>query len=336
MTVEVGPALTVSSLLLNRALQIGVLLQVGGVVALLTGKEGPTAGYGAVIASAASLGLGIIVLLAASPLPARVWPLILALSTGATSTGLLLWLARNLILHRGGRLLIGLTALTLPVAQFWYSSSWLPSKLNSSIGVEVSPIAPSSIKGFKRGVLQVKIVNSGDVGAVILGAELVLCHRQSNRGLNWDVETLYDDSDCQTSQLLKEGTSVDPRSTWTLRSVYMAPVRDPLLQVHVKVWYARSDRIKFPNQPENSSIEPIFDCTRRNVDSARLLPDSRARSLVERPRFLTFEGADNGARYFYISSDGDRRCFFDDRLADQLGFGWVQVQQTDWAPGASQ
>jgi hypothetical protein len=315
-------------------MQLCVLLQIAGLAVTIVLKD-EAARYGAAIAAGASLSVGFLTLIAGLRPPDRLWPLALSILVIASSTALLIYIARNLIANRSGRLLLALPVILLPLIQFWYSSTWVPAQLHSSVGLEITPLVQAKTKDLRRGVIQVKIANSGDVGAVLLFTEEVVCIRASDTAVDWNLQHLYADRSCTTSRLLTEGTVLDPKATWTINETFTAKKSQLLLQTYVAVWYARSDKLLFPEKVMNTSISQTKSCTRRNPESRRVLSDSPFRSLVEKPRYLTYEGGDvGGVRAYWLTDNADNLCSGGDAaiLNDQLGINSNFHYQRDWVP----
>jgi hypothetical protein len=162
--------------------------------------------------------------------------------------------------------------------------------------------ATASSKGV-QGDVKIKITNSGDIGALILASESVICHRMRPADSK-AVEDLYNDEACVTDVIFEHLSEVDARSTWEIQSVLEPPSGTPpdakFVEVTVLLWYARRDRVEVGERIEN-----ILDVD--NSHACRM--EERSDLTVQRPRRIVYlRQGDRGDAYFALQASGEEIC----------------------------
>ena len=131
--VKVYDPLTISALLVDRALQIATYIVFPISLVLVLFAPLPMARVGAVAASTCSVLLGGSASLSALRGPVEYFPTGLGLVCAVIGLASLIWLTRKAMLASRWKFsLIGLLAL-LPLIQFWHATSFVPARLRTSI-----------------------------------------------------------------------------------------------------------------------------------------------------------------------------------------------------------
>ncbi len=229
---EAQPALlTVTALLLDRMFIPATVLQFAGIAAIVVGTW-PVMRAGCLVAGGISIAVGVSVLLTfRQPTDYAGGVTLAALTTLAG--GALVWRVRPW----------GDGILRIPSSP-WRSGGigdpcaaarhsilarlvLCASRTASTVGVEVSSDAATSTSGVED-ALTVTIVNSGNIGALVISSELIVCYRSAVVGSSFP-EELYVDPDCTTEQILDNFTEIDARSTWRIQKAVDRPPRFRLL-----------------------------------------------------------------------------------------------------------
>ncbi|GIG21376.1 hypothetical protein Cch01nite_21000 [Cellulomonas chitinilytica] len=276
---------------------------------------------GCLVAGGISIAVGVSVLLTFRQPTDYAGVTLAALTTLAG--GALVWRVRpwgtaSFEFHpRHGAVVASAILALLPVIQFWHVSSYVPSRTASTVGVEVSSDAATSTSGVED-ALTVTIVNSGNIGALVISSELIVCYRSAVVGSSFP-EELYVDPDCTTEQILDNFTEIDARSTWRIQKAVDRPEIPPadfrVLEAVVLLWYGRQDRLKVGDEIEDFATEAELAQCNLDDDEIRayqVVDDSRAQGLTQKPRRIVTvrQGpqGDQGDAYFAFQAQGEDVC----------------------------
>jgi hypothetical protein len=336
--VPVAEPLTVSALLVDRVLLVCTVLLLPVCVVAMAFARWSWARRGAVVGAIVAVALGGSTSLAALRPPVNASSTGLALAALGGGLVLLFWTQGGLLLSWRGGFSIALVLSLLPLVQFWHATSFVPARLNTTVGTVVRLTGQTTKKGSATGEVEVVIRNSGGVGAMILASELILCYwRGPHEFLQQDA--LYDDPHCETEQLFDNLTQIDSRSTWTIRHAFHQPAaKDSKIRVVqgiVFLWYARTDRLRIDSEPIVDN-EPLFPWTViANVDSQdckkvkgemkntkfeieedwrlsvmKVSEESRFQGVVQQDRHLVYlrNFSDPGDAYFALTTVDEPLC----------------------------
>jgi hypothetical protein len=325
-------ALTISALLVDRILQIAtvIVFPISLVIVLISPVR--IARIGAVVASICSLILGLSASVNALRPPIDILPTMLALVCLIIGVASLVWLTHNVMLASRWRFsFIGLLAL-LPIIQFWHGTSFVPARLVTSMGVSSAVVeVESETKSDNRVILQFELRNASEVGAVILTSRVVYCSRSSNTGLNYNLDALYSDPQCIAGQVISDASRIDGNTTFPYHAAFSAPKDRPFLQLLVSVWYARSDRLRIAPDKVNITAGETASCSSGHIATYRLLDESKIKGLVQKDRFITFEGKPNASTTYSITTEGQPLCGArENDLTRYFGATFASSIQTFW------
>jgi hypothetical protein len=315
---EEPPALlTVTALLLNGMLwPVTIFLAVSMVMVLAAPWR--LAWLGGLLAGGLSVAIGLSCCLAIRE-PVDYTGVVFTLLTLLSGAVLLVFVAWRQIndakVPTVAVVLTGILAL-LPLVQFWHVASFVPSHLSTTLGAAVTMNAVATSNG-PHGVVKVKITNSGDVGALILASELIVCFREGPHNLR-ALDDLYDDDACRTEQIYDDLTEIDARSTWEIQSVIgrdKTPLNRRFVEATVRLWYARQDRLKVGSQIPDLELEDDASvCSsqyRKNdkLTGFKIMDDSRQQGVVQKSRRVVYlSQGDEGDAYFALQVRGDHIC----------------------------
>jgi hypothetical protein len=343
---EEPPALlTVSALLLNSMLwPVTIFLAVS--MAMVLAAPWPLARLGGLLAGGLSIAIGLTCCLAIRE-PVDYLGVVFTLLTLLSGAGLLFFVARRNVsawdakVPRVAVFLTGILAL-LPLIQFWHVASFVPSHLNTTLGATVTMNAVATSNG-PHGVVKVKITNSGDVGALILNSELIVCFRESPHNPQTP-EDLYGDDECGTQQIYDDLTLIDARSTWEIQFVIDRPGTPPnrrLVEATVLFWYARQDRVKVGSQIQHLELEDDASaCTKSAVLTGfNIVNDSRQQGVMQKSRRVVYLRVGSaGDAYFAIQVQGEPICSVEHGLprestypvGDSVGLKNLRITNGGW------
>jgi len=302
-----GPALLIDSLL--RALAV-IALATAVVVAV---AEPPTAARAAVVASELCLLIGVAVLFSGLWTPFRDW---WAMAGAAVVTAAATWnLYRLRHLWSGlkattTKLVVGvLTVAAVPAFNFWAETSFLPSRNAASLETTTEAVVQQDPGGSDHWVISSKIHNKSPVRAFVIASSLTTCTWADE--VHWQRDISADDQPTEHCVPLvapfTQGSWLDPDATLTIGTPARFLTERPLLQVRLRVAYARADRvIEMLDSERNATADERGTCASANVWD--LQPQSRLSALARRELALMYadvEG-DGGTAYFFGAADSMR------------------------------
>jgi hypothetical protein len=331
------PALSTGpALLIDNLLRAASLLALASVVILLIAQED--------IAQRASAVASITVLaLSGAVITSGIWSprrdsLMVALAVLATVLAAYnIWLQREAgsgLKTTATKNVAALLAIAaVPAFTFWAETSYLPSRnsvtLLGAIEVDTQRAPDMSLH------LQVSstVENPSDVKAQILMSDLQVCSFLDEDELNSPSDPdSADAGHCVwLPQPLARPSWLDPGASATIRrSVTLDPER-PLVQVQLRWWYARADRLILGSQETVTDWE-LGDCSW--VDRWHIRAQSRLSSLALKELSLVYAPVDGGGAldYFIVPTD-DFVCNHPDlraQLQQYLALTWELTVWEGW------
>lgn len=352
---EPPPAhLTLGATMIDTMLLPATFLVVLSALAILIGTW-PISRLAAQLGSALGVALGISMWFAFGHHPLDYVGVAVAVGTVVSSALLLYWcISRSVssleLRWRHIAVLGSAVIALLPIMQFWHTSSFVPSHLGTTVGATVSTDF-ASFAGSTRGTAKLSITNGGGVGAVIVGSELITCYRTGlEPGKRLD--ELYNDPDCDNTQLFDHLSTLDANSTWTLNIAIRSPNSNArLVEITIALWYAREDRLKV--EPVDITFggqedEDTSACSKtlEKLTFAWVESDSRTQAVVQRPRRLVYlrEGGGGGDDYFGLQAEGQDVCYasgqeaghptHDQSIGDDVGLSQLIWTYQAWVPSS--
>lgn len=330
---SVRDPLTVSALLLDRILQFATALVLP--LALLCTLLAPwrAARMAAITAAAISIVLGAATTMSALRAPVEGRSAALSVVTLISGSVLLVWVLHRTLIRTKWKLSFAALLAFLPAVQFWHTTSFVPGRLSSSLSATATVNVQQADQQERRGVVDVKLQNNSDIGALILASEVIMCFRESNANLEYVVENLYNDRDhCATSVIVTNLSQVEAKSSWTHHQSFRAPVGRPFAQLVVQVWYARVDRLRVDIASEQK--QPGGSSCPGELTIYRLEDEARFRGVVQRDRFLVFRDdlSGIGDRYHYLIAEDESYCTDNSRydIAGYVGRKEIRIHHEDW------
>jgi hypothetical protein len=329
--VDADDPLTISALLVDRILQIttAILFPISLIIVLLAPVG--IARVGAVTASSCSALLGVSASVSALRPPRNGFPTVLALVCLIIGVASLIWLTHNAMLASRWKFsLIGLLAL-VPFIQFWHATSFVPARLTTSTGLTGAVVqVQGESKSSRRGSIHFEIKNDSDVGAVILKSDVFSCFRRSDAEANYDIDALFDDDDCDYDSAMQILSRIDGNTSFPYYDSFSKPKNRPFLQLKIKVWYARSDRLRIGEEIKVDTAKTA-SCTDGHFATYPIKNEAKFRGLVQKERYITYEGDPDFSLGYNITAKGEPLCSgrnYD--FADYYGIKWVERGQEDW------
>jgi hypothetical protein len=318
--VPVADPLTVSALLVDRTLMASTALVLPVCLLAMAVAPWEWAERGAVAGAMVAVALGGSISLAALRPPVDLWPTVLAVLALVGGIGLLIWRQGKLLLSwRGTIPIVGILSL-LPLVQFWHATSFVPAHLNTTVGTDVKVTGQTMKGGSARGEIEVTVRNNGDIGALVLASELILCYwPEPHEFLLQD--DLYNSEHCETEQIFSNLSEIDSHSTWTMRHAFQRAPKGSgirVVQGVVLLWYARMDRLRIDNDPVidsfplsimNPGRQRSLACRKWTLSVLRVQEESRFQGVVQRERRLVYlDSGDPGDAYFALTTVGESYC----------------------------
>jgi hypothetical protein len=330
LAVDVDDPLTISALLVDRVLQITSAIVFPISLVMVLSAPIRIARVGAIIASICSALLGISASVSALRPPIKILPTALAVICAVIGVASLVWLTRKVMLTSRWRFsLIGLLAL-LPLIQFWHATSFVPARLKTSMGVTSAVVkVHSETKSDRRATVEFELVNGSDVDAVILASRVMWCFRPSNAGIETNMDKLYNDHHCAWGALILHTTVIHGKTSFSYHQAFSAPKDRPFLQLFVKVWFARSDRLRIDPGEVEVDASKTASCSAGHVATYRLLDDAKIKGLVQRAHYITYEGYPT-APVAWLSTEGEPLCGGGQDLIRYFGVTYIQSNQQEW------
>jgi hypothetical protein len=326
-------------------------LLIASVVMVLTGSESLVP-WGALVAAGLSIAVGFSCVLAIRE-PVDYMGVVLVFLTLLAGVVLLVVVSRGMIDFsklgppKVAVLLTGILSL-LPLVQFWHDASFVPSHLSTTLGATATANAVATSNG-PHGVVKVKITNSGDVGALILASELIVCLRTSPHDPQ-PADDLYSDAACHAEQIYDHLTEIDAHSTWEIQLALDRPatplVKARLVEATVLLWYAREDRLKVGSEIQHleqeddaSACSSVYH-SNDTLTGFNVLDESRQQGVVDKPRRVVYlSQGEEGDAYYALQAQGEDICDATDygrpkfskyMIDDSVGAANLRVNEESW------
>jgi hypothetical protein len=226
--VPVKDPLTISALLLDRLLQLTVLVFPLSLLAVLIAPV-QIARLGAVIGSICSASLGGSASLSAlGQGPVKSFPTILAVVCLLIGLVVLLVLTHRVLLTAKWQQIsvVGLLLVILPAIQLWHATSFAPARLTTSMSVTNLVIRvqsePQAETGAElRGSTQFAVQNGSETGALILLTDEIMCFLSSDADL--DTNNLGKDQDCEPVSAIYALSPLNGKTSFILYQAFSKP-----------------------------------------------------------------------------------------------------------------
>jgi hypothetical protein len=331
--VPVEDPLTISALLIDRLLQLTVVVFPFSLLAVLIAPL-RIARLGAVIGSICSASLGGSAALSAwEQEPVKRFPTILAVVCLVIGVVLLLVLTYGVLLTARWQQIsvVGVLLVILPAIQLWHATSFAPARLTTSMSVTNLVVKVQSTEKERRGTTQFAVQNGSETGALILLSHEIMCFRESDADL--DTNKLSEDKDCESWRPITAMSPLNGKTSYIIHEAFSKSKDKQFVYLYVKVYYARSDRLRIGDEVVVDAAQKA-NCSRGHIATYRLSDDAKFKGLVLKERYITYEGdtASDPAAYS-ITVKGEPLCDpsrYD--LPTDLGVSWVESRQQDWLP----
>ena len=302
-----GPALLIDNLL--RALAVVVAAGFATVVF----AQDRLAARAAFVASAACVLLGVAVLFAGLATPFRDWWAMAGAAAATAAAGVNLFRRRSVwkgIKGLSSKVLIGvLTVAAVPVFNFWAETSYLPSRNAASLELSTTAAVERAPDGSDHWIVTSTITNLSPVRAFVIISGLTAC-RWSDES-SWRREIPDDQREQEDCERLvapfSEGSWLDPDATLTIATPARADSARQLLEVDLRVAYARADRVvQVLDSERDATPQELGTCVDAQV--VDLQPPSRLSALARRELQLMYAqvAEDRGRTYFFGAADSLR------------------------------
>ena len=303
-----GPALLIDNLL--RAL--AMIAAVGTVTVVLA--QDRVAARAAFVASAACVLLGVAVLFAGLATPFRDWWAMAGAAAATAAAGVNLFRRRSVwkgIKGLSSKVLIGvLTVAAVPVFNFWAETSYLPSRNAASLELSTAASVGQGPDGADHWVVTSRITNLSPVRAFVIISGLTACRWSEESHWRLSIpEAQREEEDCERLIApFSEGSWLDPDATLTIRTPAAADSTRPLLQVNLRVAYARADRVVQELDSEREATpQERGACVEAEVWD--LQPASRLSALARRELQMMYaQVAEDGGRTYFFGAEDSLRC----------------------------
>jgi hypothetical protein len=299
-----GPALLIDSLL--RVLAVAALASVPVIVFAETAVAARTA----VVASALCLLVGISVLFSGLWTPFRDWWAMAGAAIACATAALSLYQLRDAWSHikiTTSRVVGAvLTTAAVPAFTFWSQTSFLPSRNASSLEMSTAAALQTGPDGAQHWVITSTVHNLSDVRAFVIISGLTACRWSDESHWQRDIEP--DNKPAEHCEALtapfNERSWLDPDATLTTSTPVGIDTGLPLLQVSLRVAYARADRvIEALDSRRDATTGELGKCAEAKVWN--LQPQSRLASLARRELAMMYADVDGdgGETYFFGAAD---------------------------------
>jgi hypothetical protein len=303
-----GPALLIDSLL--RALAVVALAL--AVVVLVA--ETSVAARAAVAASALCGLVGTAVLFSGLWTPFRDWWALAGAAIAAAAALLNLYRLRQVwsgVKGVAGKVTAAVfTTAAVPLFTFWSETSYLPSQNAASLEMSTAAALQPAPDGTVHWVITSKIHNRSSIRTFVIISSLNVCRWADE--VHW--QRVIDPEDVPPERCegllapFGERSWLDPDATLTISTPARTETASPLLQVSLRVAYARADRvIEVLDSKRVATADERGRCAEAEVWN--LQPQSRLAALARRELALMYadvEG-DGGGTYFFGAAD-HMRC----------------------------
>lgn len=299
LRVPVDEPVSVSALLIDRTLQVGVILLLPAALLTILFAPWPLPSFGAIGGGAVAVALGLSALSSGLRPPVLILPMALAALSIICGGAFLAFLLHERIRSvRLGAALVAPLAI-LPALQFWHASSFTPSRLTPSLTITPVVASRGLVGDESRADVTVTIENVGDAPALLLSSTLFVCHRRTRAEFKYDRQDLREDEACVNPGFFAARTTVTGNTTHATTNSISVPQGHDLLQVAVWVDYARADRVRTSDVRE---YEELPTCEGRAV-RRKLQPEAKFRGVVVADRWLTYDEHRNGYNYYLTVGD---------------------------------
>ena len=299
-----GPALLIDNLL--RVLAVTALASVA-VIAL---AETAVAARTAVVASVLCLLVGVAVLFSGLWTPFRDWWAMAGAAIAAGTATLNLYYLRrvwsDIKITTSKVVAAVLTTAAVPAFTFWSQTSFLPSRNASSLEVSTGAQLQNGPDGVQHWVITSTVRNLSEVRAFVIISGLTACRWSDEVHWQRDITPGKEPTEhCEPlTAPFNERSWLDPDATLTNSTPARIDTELPLLQVSLRVAYARADRvIEALDSKRDATADERGECAKAQVWD--LQPQSRLGSLARRELAMMYgdvEG-DGGETYFFGATD---------------------------------
>jgi hypothetical protein len=301
-----GPALLIDNLL--RAL---ALITLTGAITVVLAQD-RLAARAAFVASAACLLLGVAVLFSGLWTPFRDWWSMAAATVATAAAGVnVVRLQRVWTGVKGltSKVVIGvLTVAAVPVFNFWAETSYLPSRNAASLAVSTAAAAQHGPAGADHWVITSTLRNLSSVRAFVIISGLTVCRWSDEATWRLSSPPGTENTEAEECELLAppfaERSWLDPDGGLTISTPARLDGARPLLEVRLRVAYARADRvIEALDSRRDATPEELGRCVQAQVWD--LQPQSRLSALARRELAMMYAQVDRdgGRSYFFGAAD---------------------------------
>ena len=299
--------LTASALLVDRALQILILLILPAAVFLVAAKPPLALRAGVILAGSCTiLGIALFVTAVIRPPTDQVIALLAAVTTAGSAIPLCKLGRRDKVLRTApAKAAAAAFAIALPLVQFWNGVAFLPSQVEAAYQEEITFDTVADDDGGATTVVRLLARNDTDARLLILRTRLTACWWGDEQAPKYRPEELEDLTNCQHSFPLSELSWIPPQSSLSWSTTVRTPPGDHRLVVISRVRFARGDRLRV-REPEVS--EGALDgCQFARV--FRVEEESRLKGLAQQDKFLVYADEDgDGGFHVRFQVGGDVTC----------------------------
>ena len=340
-----GPALLIDNLL--RALAVVVA---AGLVTVVLAQDG-LAARAAFVASAACALLGVAVLFAGLWSPFRDWWAMAGAAFATAAAGVNLYRRRRVwrgIKGLSTKVLIGVvTVAAVPAFNFWSETSYLPSRNAASLELSTTAAVEAAPDGSDHWVVTSTITNLSPVRAFVIISGLTACRWAGESHWRRSIPPAQrEKEDCERLiPPFSEGSWLDPEATLTISTPARVDSARQLLQVDLRVAYARADRVvQVVDSERDATSQELGGCVEAQVWD--LQPQSRLSALARRELQMMYAQVveDGGRTYFFGAADSlrcrptpeqDRNAFRFQGLNQYLSLTEATTIWAGWPDGSS-
>lgn len=192
----------------------------------------------------------------------------------------------------------------------------------------------SETESANRISLTFQLKNVSDVGVFVLSSQVLYCFRAPDDDMNYSMDQLYSDTDhCSHGQILGDRSVTEANTSTVYHTALSVPKDRSLFQLFVRAYYGRNDRLRADFDTTNVDDAQKADCKPGpHIGTYRLSNESRIKGLVQRPRYVTYQGEKDGATYYAITAKGEPLCVSNNDLWRYYGIQWVYSYQQEWVP----
>ena len=331
---QVDDPITLTAFLIDRLLQLGVVVAFGAafVVVFRPERQGILAGF---VIAFVGFGLSASVLGASFRPPRDIWIVLLALVTLFVSlmVGLRFWrlIPNDLRIQHPGAVLVGaLAASALPALQLWNSTVFAAAsqKVSLSLAPQVmfQEQPPDSQQNRVR--VAVTVTNPSSVRALVIISDIDVCWWEADATPEYDTDKLMHVSNCASWAPIARGSWIDAGAALENSMTLTMPADSPRVVVIARAAYARADRLVLVKDSENE-MDRLGTC--RDVTTWTIREEAKFRALAQQEKYLVFGDADSdGGTNYYFTSKDEFTCPDSLELDDYYGVTQAKVNWEDW------